>query len=33
VEGTTGPMDALVTLMARRARAEWDEDLLRGLLS
>ena len=33
VEGTTGPMDALVALMARRARAEWDEDLLRGLLS
>jgi len=33
VEGTTRPMDALVALMARRARAEWDEDLLRGLLS
>jgi glycerol-3-phosphate dehydrogenase (NAD(P)+) len=33
VEGTTGPLDALVALMGRRARAEWDEDLLRGLLS
>ena len=33
VEGTTGPLDALVALMSRRARAEWDEDLLRGLLS
>jgi glycerol-3-phosphate dehydrogenase (NAD(P)+) len=33
VEGTTGPLDALVALMGRRAKAEWDEDLLRGLLS
>jgi glycerol-3-phosphate dehydrogenase (NAD(P)+) len=30
VEGTTGPLDALVALMGRRARAEWDEDLLAG---
>jgi glycerol-3-phosphate dehydrogenase (NAD(P)+) len=33
VEGRTSPLDALVALMGRRARAEWDEDLLRGLLS
>jgi len=32
VEGTTGPLDALVALMGRAARAEWDEDLLRQLL-
>jgi glycerol-3-phosphate dehydrogenase (NAD(P)+) len=33
VEGTATPMDALVSLMGRAARAEWDEDLFRGLLS
>jgi glycerol-3-phosphate dehydrogenase (NAD(P)+) len=33
VAGTTSPLDALVALMGRAARAEWDEDLLRGLLS
>ncbi len=33
VAGTTGPLDALVALMGRAARAEWDDDLLRGLLS
>ena len=32
VEGTTGPLDALVALMGRAARPEWDEDLFRGLL-
>ncbi|MGH8996230.1 MAG: NAD(P)H-dependent glycerol-3-phosphate dehydrogenase [Acidimicrobiales bacterium] len=32
VEGSTTPLDALVALMGRAARAEWDEDLLRGLL-
>jgi glycerol-3-phosphate dehydrogenase (NAD(P)+) len=29
VEGTTSPLDALVALMGRRARAEWDVDLFR----
>jgi glycerol-3-phosphate dehydrogenase (NAD(P)+) len=33
VEGTTGPLDALVALMGRRARAEWDVDLFRDMLS
>jgi glycerol-3-phosphate dehydrogenase (NAD(P)+) len=33
VDGTATPMDALVSLMGRAARAEWDEDLFRGLLS
>jgi glycerol-3-phosphate dehydrogenase (NAD(P)+) len=33
VEGTATPLDALVALMGRAARAEWDEDLFRGLLS
>ncbi len=33
VAGDTGPRDALEALMARAARAEWDEEMLRGLLS
>ncbi len=33
VAGTTGPRDALASLMGRAARAEWDQGLLRGLLS
>ena len=28
VEGTTGPREALVSLMGRAAKAEWDEDRL-----
>ncbi len=32
VEGTTTPANALVALMGRAARPEWDEDLFRGLL-
>lgn len=32
VEGSTTPLEALVALMGRAARAEWDEDLFRGLL-
>jgi len=31
VAGTTSPRDALVALMERPARSEWDEELLRGL--
>ncbi|MGH9047353.1 MAG: NAD(P)H-dependent glycerol-3-phosphate dehydrogenase [Acidimicrobiales bacterium] len=33
VEGSTGPLDALVALMGRAARAEWDEDLFGNLMS
>lgn len=32
VEGTTTPAEALVTLMTRAARPEWDEELLRALM-
>ena len=31
VEGTCSPVDALMNLMARPSRPEWDETLLRGL--
>jgi glycerol-3-phosphate dehydrogenase (NAD(P)+) len=33
VDGATTPLDALVALMGRAARSEWDEELLRNLLT